>query len=170
MNNSIYQIKDNENNLSICFFCYIKYKKRNIPVMISNNKVINEKYLSNNNGIKILINNEITTIKFGKAKYINKDYDLSIIQIIENNLININILDIDENLLENESELYYDKKTIYIFNINNENSISVSYGVIKDINNSEIKYLSYKNLTNERWPIFSSFNNKIIAIYQNYIF
>jgi len=45
----------------ICFFTKIKYKNINIPVMITNYKII--KYITNNNYINIYINNELNKIE-----------------------------------------------------------------------------------------------------------
>ena len=45
MDYSIYKIKDEDENIENCFFCSIKYKNKNIPVMVTTNEIINEKYL-----------------------------------------------------------------------------------------------------------------------------
>ena len=67
-----------------------------MPVMITNYQIIN--YISNNNQLNIYINNELNIIEIGKRKYFNKDYDLAVIQIKEND--KINFLEIDDNLFE----------------------------------------------------------------------
>ena len=165
MNNSFYKIKDI--NL-ICFFTKIKYKRIYIPAMITNYEIIN--YIKNNNSIDIFINNEINTIKFEKVKYFNKDNNLAIIQIKKNK--KINYIELDEFLFEKEFDKYYNKKSIYIFNINNEKDITLSFSVIHDIYNSEIFFSCYFNKTyNYISPIFNLSNNKLISIYKyNYKF
>ena len=166
LDNSIYKIKGNDNKYGIGIFCNIKVHKKNIPVLITNYKIINEKYYSKNNNIKILINNELISIEFGFIHYINKDLDISIIEIKENKLINI--LDIDENIYKEESEMCLNKESIYIIhNINKD--ICVSYGIINDMNKKELFISCNKNIETNCYPIFNLKTNKLIGIYnKNY--
>ena len=53
INYPIYKL-DEKNSKFICFFCHIKYKNENIPVLITTYQIINEEYLVNNNSIDIL--------------------------------------------------------------------------------------------------------------------
>ena len=149
----------------ICFFTKIKYKNINIPVLITNYQIID--YIANNNKyLNIYINNELNKIEIGKGKYFNKDYDLAIIQIKEND--KINFLDIDDNIYKKEIENYYNKESIYIINYNNKNEISVAYSIINNINNYEIFYSRYfKNNNNNILPIFNLSNNKLIGMQIN---
>ena len=167
MDNSIYKININNKMSSFCFFSYIRYKKEKIPVMITNYKVINDENSSIYN-INILINGEFKELELGNAKYINKNLDLSIIQIKVNESDKINFLGLDDELYQSEPNIIYNKETIYIFNCNDEsNQLLVSYGIINNIKDSEIKYSGYKTLNNERWPILSTFSNKLIGVYLN---
>ena len=159
MSNSIGKIKEKD---EICIFAYIKYDNKNIPVIIINNHKFQEK----NNMIKISLNNEIKTINLEDIKYINKEYDLKIIEIKENKDDNIKFLEIDNNLYDRDSEINYDKKSIYMINYNNKNDISVSYGLINYINQSELIYLKNKNLILNGSPIFNLSNNKLLGIHQ----
>ena len=159
MNNSLYKIVENNNEFQICFFCHIKYKNENIPVIVANGII-------NKNKIKISINNEIKTVEFENAKYINKDHNLSIIQIKNNKDNKINFIEIDDNLYQKDSKLNFNNETIYNIIYNNENDISVSYGVIKEINKSEIIYLSNLNSLNKYSYIFNLSNNKLLGIHQ----
>ena len=166
MHNSIYEIDEAEEEFGI--FCKIKYKKENIPVLISSFKVINEKYIQKyNNKIKVSINNEIKTIELGNIKYLNEEYDLSIVEIKDNGLNNINYLDIDDILYNKESELYYNKETIYIIHYSEKNEIAVSYGIIHNINKKDLimscNINSYSNIS----PVFNLSNNKLIGLYKN---
>ena len=161
LDNSIYKIKGNDDQYGIGFFCNIKSHNKNIPVLITNYKIINEKYYTNNNSIKILINNEIISIEFGSINYINKNLDISIIEIKKNKLINI--LDIDENIYKEESELCLNKESIYIIH-NISNDICVSYGIINKINNKELLVSSNINSDSNCYPIFNLETNKLILI------
>ena len=95
----------------------------------------------------------------------NKVLDFSVIEIKEDKNNKIYFLEIDENIYNKEYELYYYKKTMYILCYNDENKISVSYGVINHINKDEIIYSGYSNLINLCWPIFDLSNNKLLGIY-----
>ena len=163
MNNLIYGIYDKNNQqLGTCFFCFIKYNYIKIPVMIVSYQKIIKYLLNNSKGVDISINNELFFIEFGNAKYLNKNYDLLIIQIKENKDIHINYLIIDDNIYEEDLEIYFYKESIYIINYNNINDISVSYGLINYINNSEIIYSGYKNFISEISLIFNLNNNKLL--------
>ena len=56
---------------------------------MTNYEIINEKFLEENNCIKLRINNKLKTIEFGDTKYLSKDYDLSIIEIKEKKVIKL---------------------------------------------------------------------------------
>ena len=87
LDNSIYKIKYKDGKYGIGFFCYIKCDNNNIPVLITTYKIINEKYYSNNYSIKVLINNESITIEFCSIYYINKNLNISMIEIKQNKVL-----------------------------------------------------------------------------------
>ena len=165
MSNSIYKFKTNEGKVGFCIFCHIKYGQKLFPVLITKYDIINEEYLSNKNSVNVLICNKEKIIEFGKVKYLGKEYDISIIEIKENINIKINILELDENVYEKNND--YINESIYILHFNNKNNISVSYGIIKGLNEFEIKYLSNKTELPKNSPIFNLSSNKVIGLYQN---
>ena len=73
----------------------------------------------------------------------------------------------DNNIYENDSELNYIRESIYIINYNNEKDISVTYGIINDINKSQLIYTGNIDLNSHCLPIFNLSNNKIIGIHIN---
>ena len=117
-NNFIYKIKEEDGNFHI---------NKNIPVVVINNKIIKDDI------INVLINNDIKKIKLGKMGIIYDEYNISIIEIEKNFDFNINHLELDNNIYKEDSELIYNKQSIYIINYNNEKDISVSYGIINDM-------------------------------------
>ena len=161
MNNSIYKI--NEKDKEYGLFCTIKSKRRNIPVLITGYKVIKERTIEQyNNTIKVSRNNEIIDIELGDKIYINKEYNLSIIEIKNNKKNELYFLEIDDILYERNS--YYTEESIYMIHYDNQNEILVSYDILNDIKETELlfscNYYSYYFS-----PIFNSNNNKLIGIY-----
>ena len=161
MNDSFYKIQGKDNKFGIGIFCKIKIKNKNILVLVTNYNLIDEIYIKQNNEIKIIINNGLYLIKFGdkRLNYTNKELDLSVIEIKENQKFKINLIELDESLYEEESILN-NKETIYILHHNNTNKeISVSYGIIRYVNNYEISLSCNINSNGTIAPIF---NLKII--------
>ena len=154
MNNTSFGIiKDTH---QICFFIKIKYKNvdMSIPVIITNYQIIN--YIANNNKyLNIYINNELNKIEVGNGKYFNKEYDLAVIQIKENN--KINYFEIDDNIYEKEIENYYNNESIYIINYN-KNDTSVVYKIINGNNGCEIFYSGYLNNNSSNYNMLPIFN------------
>ena len=58
MENNICKIYKNDGGKDTGFFCNIYYNNRIIHVMMTNNHVIDEKYINENNEIKITINDD----------------------------------------------------------------------------------------------------------------
>ena len=148
-------------------FCNIKYKREYIPVMITNNQIINEAYLANNNNVKISINNKYQLIHFGYIKYFNKKYNISIIEIVENKESKINYLELDDIIYENEDYIFDNKESLYCINYSKDKNITVTFGIMNNINNKDIKYLNYANQVNDISLIFNLSSNKIIGYNNN---
>ena len=86
------------------FFCYINYENKNIPCLITNYHVLDDKYIKdNNNKIEIRINdnkiNEDIIINIEDIIYKSKknEYDLIIIKLKEGEeyMKNINYLELE---------------------------------------------------------------------------
>ena len=167
MDNSICIIKGKEGIFGFGFFFHINYGKENIPVMLTKYQTIDDIYLESHDSIWVSMNQKQKRIEFGFTKYINKEYDLSIIEIKENKSLNIKFIEVDEYLYKKKFEVnYFDNESIYIM-LYNTKYISVSYGIINYIHNSEIIFSSYKNIGNYCCPIINLSNNKLIGIYKN---
>ena len=161
LNDSIYEIKGDKGKYGNGIFCSMKVHDKIMYMLITDYKTINEEYLINNNNIEILINKEIILIEKDILYYVNKELDISVIQIKENK--KIKILEIDESIYKKESEIYLNKETIYIIY-----DKKVSYGIINKISKSELTITSNLNNNNiYRYPIFNLSTNKLIGIYEN---
>ena len=119
--NSICEIiKDN--GYGSGFFSKIKYEGNEIFCLFTNNHVIDEEMLLNNENIEIKINNKKYNIslKLKRRKWTDKDIDFTCIEIIEEDNI-ISIIDpfeIDKNNYNIEYEIKnYDKRGIVIASI-----------------------------------------------------
>ena len=141
MEKYICKIKINE-NIGTGFFCKIPFpdKYNMLSVFITNNHLINEEILyAKDINIDLYIYEEIDKIKLklnDRIKYTNKDYDITIIEIKENEINNF--LELDENIINdivnnNNKNKNYEDETIYIIQYP-ENQLSVSYGIINGIN------------------------------------
>ena len=173
----LYQLKncickiENENGKGTGFFCNIPYNNNKLKVLITNNHIINEEILSNNKIIKVSINDdkEKKTIELKNRKvYSNKIYDTTIIEINPKLDKISNFLELDENIFEENIELY--NRSIYILQYPkslNEQKAAVSYGIINNIQEKYniIHYCSTDNGSSGS-PIMNLSNNKVIGIHK----
>ena len=100
-------------------------------------------------------------------RYKNKNFNISIIEIKENNLDeNINYLEMDNYLYNQEYEMYYKKDSIYIIQYENLENVSVSYGLIDNIYKTQIHYIGNINSNSKISLIFNLANYKLIGIHE----
>ena len=164
MNNSFFKIKGKDNDIGICCFCKIEYKNKKIPVVIINKYLIDLEFT---NSIVISINNRHEIIQLSRTRFRNEEFGLSIIEIQNNKIENINFIEIDEKSYEKEAEMFYNKENIYIIQIDNKNESSVSYGKLNNINNNHIYYSCNLSKNYKSFYIFNLSNNKMIGINSN---
>ena len=163
------------------FFCKIPFKNNLLPVLITNNHILNENEIKNNKIIKISINNKVNEIEIDSSRkiYTNSDenIDITIIEIKESKDGIYNYLEIDENDIYKDKkiiELEYKMKSIYILHYP-KGKLNVSYGLIKDIiDNKKINHYCRTEEGSSGSPILSLETFKIIGIHygssQNNIF
>ena len=149
------------------FFCRIRFLDNTfIKVLTTSYQILDEHYFKENNEINLIINNQARIINLNKKRkiYSNKDFDLTLIEIKESDKIN-DYFELDENILSQENpKLFYENKTIYIIQYLNMEKASVSYGIFKDLIDSEIKHTCSIKPGSNCSPILNSMNNKIIGI------
>ena len=117
--------------------------------------------------LNVYFKNENKIIKLGNNKYLYKEYDLSILEILEDKKDNIKYLEIDDNIFNEELEINYYKSSIYIIQSNSKKDISVSFGKIKGIIKSKLTYSCYTHSNSKGLLIFNLSNNKIIGLHIN---
>ena len=156
------------------FFCRVPYPDKNhyINCLVTNNHVIDEPYLDKNKSIELSINNNKIEkiIKIDNRRvYTNKLYDTTIIEIFEEKDDIKDFLDIDFDLNGEILKNQYTNKSIYVLQYPKNEKVSVSYGIIKNIdlsNNYDILHLCSTDIGSSGSPIFNMLNNKIIGIHK----
>ena len=115
-----------------------------LRLLITNNHVLNEQDIIPGNTINISLNNGkiFKKIKMdtNRKKYTNKDLDVTIIEIKDEDNIQ-NFLFLDDNILNNEINNYniiYEKESLYILNYMNGKDIFNSQGILNNINENKI--------------------------------
>ena len=104
---------------------------------MNNLHVITEEYLNENKEITILLNDDKEAIRIDltkeRKKYFSKEYDTTAIELNENDGIK-EYLEFDDNILKDNDDIYYVKKSIYILHYLLGNNICISYGRLNGIN------------------------------------
>ena len=175
MENYVYKIKIGEQQGTI-FPCYIPIPSENkfLPVLITNNHIINEKHL---NDKEIFLNSEIQQRKIinlnNRVKYTKKEYDITIIEIKENDGIQ-NFLELDDiiisDIVKNDyrNDIFEDE-TIYIIQYP-EGELSVSFGQLRKIEKKEFEIIFEHSCNTKEGssgsPILNKKNNKVIGVHK----
>ena len=173
MKKSICKIYKGEGESGTGFFCCIPYKDQELEVFITNYHVIDENYIKNNEKINIGINNNLINmdipLKNDRKIYLSKDNDLAIIEMkYEDHLGQINFLKLDDNLSKddefNPKNFYETENSIYIIQYPKE--ACVSYGILKYLDNNEIKHVCCTESGSSGSPILSLKTNKVIGVHK----
>ena len=162
MNYSIYRLNEKEDNYTNCIFTFIKYENKKIPVAIINNtKEYKDK-------LNVSINNENKIIELSHTKYKSKKYGITIIEITENkNNKKLNFIEIDEGIYNEELlQMNYSEESIYIIQYKKKENL-ITNGLIKNIDNFEMRYSGNILQDKKGSPIFNLSNNKLIGIHEN---
>ena len=169
LENCICQIYQRKGGKGTGFFCKILFNNKLLPVLITNNHVIGEEDIKNNEIIELTMYNNIEkrnkdiSIKIDNSRkiYTNSEIDITIIEIKpEEDRIN-NYLEIEE---EEMTEKQYRKSSIYILHYPNEKY--VSYGLIKELR--EYKTIIHHCNTEKSAsgsPILSLKSNKVMGVH-----
>ena len=117
--------------MGLDFFCKILNKK----ILITNNHIINEEIIKNNNILKVKLDDTIKKDIKIKDYYTSMKYETTIIEIeIEDK--NVHYLELDEDIFDENINIY--NKSIYIIQYpkyGDEQKAAVSYGILNGIQN-----------------------------------
>ena len=149
-----YKIIDNQMDKFICkiyginekvgtgFFCKIPFPDefKLIPVLITNNHILNENEILNDRIIKISLDDDKIKKDIKKyperKSYTSSKYDTTIIEIFPDKDDIRNFLDLENNFTNSEKE--YREREAYVLQYPKGNKCSVSFGNIIDINEFNI--------------------------------
>ena len=164
--------KINGNKIGTGFFCRINYLDYSIPVLITNNHIIDENFMELKNQLKVYINDESYIIGINKKNIIysseRNKYDIIIIKLREGEIKNF--LQIDQNIFKFNSENLYLDEQIFILHFPNIGEAKVSYACgIEKINDYDIKHKCNTEVGSSGGPIFSAITKRIIGIHKGAI-
>ena len=161
------------------FFCKIPFPDINkrLPVIITNNHIINEELL-NTKGSKIIIDiKEEDSLKEicldNRITFTNREYDITLIEIKEtdniNNYLELDDIIIDDILNNNNKNMVYIDNEVYIIGYP-EGKLSISSGQVNDIFEDK-KYIFLHQCRTKAGsagsPILNISNNKVIGVHHS---
>ena len=155
------------------FFSLLPFpnKSQLLPVLMTNNHVLEERHIKVGEKIKLLINDKEQYIIIDEKRrtYTNEKYDITIIEIkAEDNLIIKPELFLEIDDFKDEDN--FKKETIiYIIHFPLSGKISHSVGSILNINDITIKHFCSTNSGSSGGPIFNINNYKVIGLHKGYI-
>ena len=173
MKNCICKIRTENGQKGTGFFCKIPFPdfEHLLPILITNNHIIDESILENEkNKVILLLNNdkEIKEIKLeNRIKYTNKEYDITFIELKENDGIT-KFLELDNNIKTNIN-ISYIGESIYILHYPGSKNVAVSYGILKKINKENsynFEHLCSADFGSSGAPILNLSNSKIIGVHK----
>lgn len=167
--NSICKIKIQATN-GTGFFCRIPSNNNNpIDYLMTNYHVIDKTYYNLNKEINLFLNDEKQLISLNtgikRKTYFNEEFDLTLIEIKENDNIN-NFIELDENIFKEKENVYYEHKSIYSLQYPKGKNAVVSYGLINKIEDFSIKHTCTTDYGSSGSPILNLENNKVIGIHR----
>ena len=157
------------------FFCLIPSpdKLTNLPVLITNNHVLEEKDISKGKKINFTINNDKIskeiTIDGSRKAFTNQNYDITIIEMKTSDNIDFKtFLQIDENVFKDDPIDFYRQKAIYLIYYPHGNKAAYSSGKIKNINldSNKIEHICSTKPGSSGCPIINLNNNRVIGIHK----
>ena len=176
MEKSICKIKIGHNQAT-GFFCKIPFpdKENMLPILITNNHVIENEVLYKDNeiiSIKIKEDDDFKKINLSKRlKYSNEEYDITMIEIKDSDEIK-NYLELDDKIIDNiiknkNKNSEYIDETVYVIQYP-KGKLGVSFGILEKIFEDKKYNFSHKCSTeggSSGAPILN-LNNKIIGIHK----
>ena len=173
------KIQNDNNEKGTGFFCAIPFpdKYQRLPVLITNNHILNESDITEGKKIKFSINNEKFSFEIeidnDRKKYNSETYDITIIEIKKNkDKLNIDsFLDIDEQIFNDNPQEIFKRKSVYLLHYPHGNICEYTSGIIKGISLDEIiiNHSCQSQPGSSGSPIINLINHKVIGIHKGSI-
>ena len=171
MENSVCKVIHKDGIFGTGFFCKIPFPNyyNLLPALITNNHVLNEKDIIEGQIINFSLNNEklLYKIMIGKDRkvYTSREYDITIIQIMPNDGLDItSFLDIDERIFHGTE--IFSKISVYLIHYPKGEKVGYSLGIINAIVDYTIKHACSTEGGSAGSPILNLSNLKIIGIHK----
>ena len=155
-----------ENKVGTGFFCKIPVEKnKTMKCLMTCNHVLEEKNYDEINEINLFLNDEeevkVIDLTVERKTYFNKVNDITLIQLIDDDNIN-NFLELDNKLKE-----AYKDSSIYVIQYPNGKKATVSYGLLRKINDYDMKHQCSTESGSSGSPILNLETNKVIGIHKS---
>ena len=150
------------------FFCKIPFKNETIKVLMTNYHVLGDKELNKSKNLNLLLNDDkeilIIDLNNKRYKYFNEYYDITIIELKEEDKIKY-YLELDDNLFQDNSEIIYIDRSVYIPQYPKGKNAYVSYGLLNNIDKYNIMHRCNTDNGSSGSPIINLDNNKVIGMH-----
>ena len=154
------------------FFCAFPFPDNvnRLPVLITNNHVLDQNDISINKKISFSLNNDIKhysiIIDKSRKTYTNETFDITIIEIKETDNLDISLLEIDEDIFNSPLEFFI-RKDIYLIQYPESKISEASPGIIKFIKeNYHLGHICQTEKGSSGSPILNITNYKVLGIHK----
>ena len=151
------------------FFCKIPFRKQTIKVFMTNYNILNEEDYKENKKLNLSLYDEkknvIIDLEIKRETYFNKNDNITIIELKEEDNIK-NYLELDDNLFQDNIEINYINKSIYVLHYPDGKNANVSYGLINNINKYNINHNCRIDKYSLGSPILNLKSKKVIGIHK----
>ena len=167
----ICKIYGNDGKKGTGFFCIIPIDDWNeLRVLMTNNHILGEKDIATGKKINLTLDNDKEEKKIiineKRIKYTNKEYDITIIEIKEDDRIKADsFFDIDNKVFDDFK--FYLKQTVYLFHYPKGIETTFSEGILKNIheNRYTMEHLCDSSEGSSGGPLINSLDYKVIGIH-----
>ena len=143
-----------------------------LPVLITNNHVVDKDDLIEGNTINLTLNNDKIPFKIkidnSRKVYTNEKYDITFIEIKNTDGFDLNtFLDLDDRVLKVKSNEELNKLSAYLIFYPSGKEVEYSTGIIKSISeDNNIEHTCSSKPGSSGSPILNLNNNKVIGVHK----